>query len=142
MTLKTRRRVNIICVCFGISTMEDAVQYVYDYLEDNIPDYEWEFPEEGFLRLNRALLIIFLCDFLGWKLQKAIINQESVGCNSWTSSWRLGNNLVFNRFNFHSHIFINTFWAHNKSVNFYELELLKFSLCLAYLQQRLIISEP
>lgn len=45
--------------------MEDAVQYVYDYLEDNIPDYEWEFPEEGFLRLNRALLIIFLCDFLG-----------------------------------------------------------------------------
>ena len=32
--------------------MEDAVQYVYDYLEDNIPDYELEFPEEGFLRLN------------------------------------------------------------------------------------------
>ena len=49
----------------GISTMEDAVQYVYDYLEDNIPDYEWEFPEEGFLHLNLALLIILLCDFLG-----------------------------------------------------------------------------
>ena len=40
--------------------MEDAVQYVYDYLEDNIPDYEWEFPEEGFLHLNLGLLMIFL----------------------------------------------------------------------------------
>ena len=35
--------------------MEDAVQYVYDYLYDNIPDYEWKFPEEGFLHSNLAL---------------------------------------------------------------------------------------
>lgn len=34
----------------GISTMEDAVQYVYDYLEDNIPDYEWEFPEPSAIK--------------------------------------------------------------------------------------------
>ena len=32
--------------------MEDAVQYVYDYLEDNIPDYEWELPEASFLHFD------------------------------------------------------------------------------------------
>jgi len=36
----------------GISSMEDAAQYVYDYLEDNIPDYEWEFPEASFLHFH------------------------------------------------------------------------------------------
>ena len=45
--------------------MEDAVQYVYDYLEDNIPEYDWEFPEAGFLHLNLALLMISLCGFFG-----------------------------------------------------------------------------
>ena len=41
----------------GISSMEDAVQYVYDYLEDNIPDYEWEFPEASFLYFDFYLFL-------------------------------------------------------------------------------------
>ena len=44
----------------GISSMEDAVQYVYDYLEDNIPDYEWEFPEASFLHFDFNLFYSYL----------------------------------------------------------------------------------
>ena len=51
--------------------MEDAVQYVYDYLEDNIPDYEWEFPEDGFLHLNLALPIMFFMRFPWLKTSKS-----------------------------------------------------------------------
>ena len=62
--------------------MEDAVQYVYDYLEDNIPDYEWEFPEDAELYptsreqiLASSVAVSYMCSV---KIQCRILSEDLV----------------------------------------------------------------
>ena len=38
----------------GITSVEDAVDYVYNFLEDNIPDYEFQFSEPSAIKTQAA----------------------------------------------------------------------------------------